>query len=79
MIKILFGKHLLSCDFPGCKKYLPLKGAADADRALKEKGWMILTTDTKIIFLCGPCQGKAANMTKPEWEKIKEVAHTVTK
>lgn len=78
MIKILFKKFLLTCDHPdGCQTYLHLKNAEDADRAIKENRWLALTVGQKLIFLCGPCQGKSANLTKPQWEELQQRAHTI--
>ena len=89
MINKLFGKFLLSCDYPDtCRNYIHLRRPEDADRALKENRWLAFVvgpnyelkeagpTEKKLVFLCPPCQGKSKFLTPSQWRQLKEKAYT---
>lgn len=70
MINILFGKFLLTCDYPHCTHNLRLKNADDADRAIKDNRWLALEVQDKILFLCNKCTVKVVGMSKEKIEQM---------
>ncbi len=97
MIKILFGKFLLTCDHTdGCSVYISFKNPDDASAILKEKRWLSFTitptgvpdtlsvadqkdvTKGKLVFLCNKCQAKIPIMTRAQYLKMRENAHSIS-
>lgn len=59
MIKLLFGKPLITCDHPSdCAHYVHIK--PDEAEKLKELGWISLRVGDKLIFFCSQCKRKPA-------------------